>query len=382
MKSDLPTTPGVAALLGLLTCPESARSLPLAAWDRVLPLARAAGLLAVLEARLSRDAMLEHVPDIVRGHLASGAAAARQRRQMLVWEIVTVRQALAGLDAPIVLLKGAAYLAQGLAMSSGRYAADVDILVPKAALDSAERLLKDYGYEFQHIDAYDERYYREWSHELPPFRLPGHPLELDLHHTITPVTGRLRPDPELLLAATIRVCEVTGGDAGERARFRGLHVLSRPDQLLHSAVHLFHDSDLAVRLRELVDVDGLVREFGTEPGFWPAVVERAQRLGLGKPLGYALRYARAWLGTPVPLGIEWPAPGSRPGRLALVTMDWMAPRALLPVDPAGDGRRGVALARALAYLRYHRLRMPLWRLIPHALHKISRRHDPSRAAAS
>ena len=370
------------ALRGLRTRPESARSLPLAAWDRVLPLARLAGLLAVLEARLARDAMLEQVPDLVRGHLASGAAAARQRRQMLVWEIVTVRQALAGLDAPIVLLKGAAYLAQGLAMSSGRYAADLDILVPKAALDSAESRLKDYGYEFQHIDAYDERYYREWSHELPPFRLPGHALELDLHHTITPVTGRLRPDPDLLLAATLSVSDAMGGEAGERARFRGLQVLSRPDQLLHSAVHLFHDSDLASRLRELVDVDGLVREFGAEPGFWPAVVERAQRLGLERPLGYALRYARAWLDTPVPQGVEWPRPGNRPGWLALAIMDWMAPRALLPIDPAGDGLGGVALARALAYLRYHRLRMPLWRLVPHALHKLSRRHEPSRTAAS
>jgi hypothetical protein len=52
------------------------------------------------------------------------------------------------------------------------------------------------------MDPYDERYYREWIHELPPLRFPGRFLELDLHHTILPLTGRIQPDSAALLEAS------------------------------------------------------------------------------------------------------------------------------------------------------------------------------------
>ena len=41
-------------------------------------------------------------------------------------------------------------------------------------------------------------------------------------------------------------------------------VLHPVDQVLHCAAHLFLDSDLRDRIRDLVDLDGLFRHFGAD----------------------------------------------------------------------------------------------------------------------
>jgi hypothetical protein len=63
-----------------------------------------------------------------------------------------------------------------------------------------------------------------------------------------------------------------------------------------------------------------------------------------------------------------PAPSPR----AVVTMDWLADRAMLPGDRME--RTGLDRLAAIALLaRYHYHRMPLSRLIPHLLEKSRRR---------
>jgi hypothetical protein len=42
--------------------------------------------------------------------------------------------------------------------------------VPRASLDAAERALVGAVWQMEALDPYDERYYRKWSHELPPMR--------------------------------------------------------------------------------------------------------------------------------------------------------------------------------------------------------------------
>ena len=46
----------------------------------------------------------------------------------------------------------------------------------------------------------------------------------------------------------------------------GWDVLSAIDQVLHAAAHLFLDSELRDRVRDIVDIDGLMRHHGTRPG--------------------------------------------------------------------------------------------------------------------
>ena len=185
----------------------------------------------------------------------------------------------------------------------------------------AERLLRDAGWRFGELDAYDERYYREWSHELPPLEHPAHPLQLDLHHSILPPIGRVRPDDAALFAASTPV---------EGTPFR---VLSPADQVLHACAHVFQDSDLAEMLRDLADVDALLREHGARAGFWDELIVRARLHGLGRALWYGLDFGAAFFATPVPRDVLQSLAFAAPGPVVRWTMARLGRLALLPESP-------------------------------------------------
>ena len=65
-----------------------------------------------------------------------------------------------------------------------------------------EGALMLHGWSTTHHDAYDQRYYRKWMHELPPLKHNTRGTVLDVHHAILPVTARLKPDSRKLLAAS------------------------------------------------------------------------------------------------------------------------------------------------------------------------------------
>lgn len=350
----------LASLLDLFARPESALRLDLAGWDGVVRAGRTARLLATLRVRLETAGMLEAVPAPVRNHLDSEAALARFQRQAVLWTLARVGAALEGIEAPKVLLKGAAYLVQGLPCAEGRLVGDVDLLVPRDALPEVEARLREAGWQSKPLDPYDERYYRAWTHELPPLRHPEHALELDVHHTILPPLGRLRPAPERLLEASRPV-------AGGLWR-----VLAPADQVLHAAAHLFHDSDCGNRLRDLADLDSLLRGFGAEPGFWEALQERAQVLGLGRPLWYVLHFAGRFLGTPMPPGFAARIRGAVPPAPVKWLMAPLIASVLPPPDPdrlPGPGRR---LARQVLLARATWLKLPLGLLVQHMFVKARR----------
>jgi hypothetical protein len=262
---------------------------------------------------------------------------------------------------PLVLLKGAAYLTQGLACARGRLFSDVDLLVPRAHLDEAERLLHEAGWTFGELDAHDERYYREWSHELPPLQHPQHPLQLDLHHSILPPTGRVRPDEAALFAAAVPVAGAS------------FQALSPEDQVLHACAHVFQDSDLSGMFRDLVDLDGLLREFGARPQFWNALIERARVHGVGRALWYGLDFCGALLATPVPPSAVEALAFAAPGPLIGSTMARLGGLSLLPESPdrlPSLAKRG---ARQALFLRYLWQRFPLRLLVLLAAAKGARR---------
>jgi hypothetical protein len=271
---------------------------------------------------------------------------------------------------PIVLLKGAAYIVQALRIADGRTVSDVDLLVPRDRLAEVEARLREAGWALVDVDPYDERYYREWSHEVPPMRFPGSVLELDLHHGILPPISRVRVDPAPLFAGS----RPLPGSV--------FSVLAAEDQILHACVHAFVDSDLSNRLRDIVDLDGLLREFANRPGFWDRLCARALALGLGRALWYGLRYPSLLLGTPVPETVWQMLDAHAPNALVRRLIDWLVADVTPPAPVDGRASLGLGLARTLAVIRYFWIRMPLPILVRHAAVKGARRIFPRAASAS
>lgn len=340
-------------MLTALVRPVELTDLAEAEWDALLPRVRSAHLLARLGAELNACDRTGCLPHRVRNHLAAATALAARHERVVRWEINRIERALRHLDVPVLLLKGAAYVAIGLPAASARLVSDTDIMVPAADLNAVEGALASAGWQPLKLDPYDQCYYRTWMHELPPLCHRERGTVVDLHHTILPRTSRLKPDPTRLWAAARRL-----GDGP-------LHVLAPVDMVLHAAAHLFHDGDLRRSLRDLVDIGDLFTHFGqVEQDFWSDLVPRAVALGLERPLFYAIRFSRRLLLTPIPEPVVTSAAKHAPPSLILKAMDRLVPRTLVPVYGAAEGR-----AAMLLYIRSHWLRMPPWLLARHLAHQ-------------
>ena len=350
-------------LLRILRSPADIASLDLGQWDLLIRQARRANLLSTLNERLHHDGLANSVPDQPRKHLEAARVVAEANRRAVRWEVHCVLKALDGTGIPVVLLKGAAYVLADLPAGKGRLFNDIDFMVPKARLEQVEQALRWEGWATTHLDPYDQRYYRQWMHELPPLRHVKRGTVLDVHHTILPPTARLHPDPDKLLGA-----------ARELPGFAMLKVLAPTDMVLHSATHLFHDGELEHGLRDLVDLDSLLRFYGQDgqgTDFWDALNQRATELELTRPLYYALQFTRELLGTPVPDHVWQLAQRGRPARALAALMDSLFRRALLP-DHQSCNSRFTGVARWLLYVRSHHLRMPPHLLVPHLVRKALR----------
>jgi len=346
-----------ALILAALRDPQALPGWDLPRWDLLLRQLRQADLTASLYIQLQQRDLLEKIPRQPRRHLEWAAQFARRHTQSVLWEVGFIRKALQEAGVSLVLLKGAAYVAAALPQAKGRIFSDIDILVPKGSLEMVESTLMLYGWNTGHHDAYDQRYYRTWMHELPPMQHVKRMTAIDVHHAIVPVTARIRPAPDKLLAAAVPA----NGETLDR-------VLAPADMVLHSAVHLFYDGEYDHGLRDLVDIHCLLMHFAQQPGFWGGLVSRAQELELARPLYYALRYATSLLHTPVPDAVMRAAEVARPHPVLLWVMDALFQRALLPKHPSCDDRY-TGVARFLLYLRANWLRMPPVLLIKHLFHK-------------
>jgi len=258
----------------------------------------------------------------------------------------------------LVLLKGAAYLCAGLPPSRGRVFGDIDILVPRDCLQSVERALMSGGWISAEPNVYNQRYYRQWMHEIPPLTHVKRGTTVDVHHTIAPPTSTFKVDGARLLASPRQV--------GADGRF---WVLQPTDMVLHSAVHLFTDGDFDRGLRDLLDLRDLLLHFGdSESGFWAQLFARADELRLRRPLYHALSHVERLFGQCVPAEFCTVARAIAPPWPQRIAMRWLLSLALRPNHPACDSRFS-GLARWVLYLRSHWLRMPLHLLLPHLLRK-------------
>lgn len=345
---------GAGQLLNVLGNADSLRRLDADAWETLLGEADALRL----SSRIAWDASrIERMPlgplnDRLHGQRVRGAESDRAIR----WEFNRITEAVRDTGTTVVALKGAAYVVLDLPFARGRRVADIDVLVPLAYLSAVESALLAAGWVTLPLDPYDERYYRLWTHELPPMMHERRRIPLDLHHGLVPRTSRIRPDPGRVLA---RSEAVPNSDA---------RVPCPAHLALHAAIHLFHDGEITGALRDLVDIDGLLRHYGTSESFWNDFCGEAEVLGAQRAAFYAVRYARRMLATPVPPDILTALERWAPPRSLLVAMDSLVGRTL-----ARGERATWSLPAAALRARAHWLRMPPGLLFRHLAVKTYRR---------
>lgn len=360
------SAPPHLAWLGALHEPHRVLAWALNDWEDVVRIARRLRLLGRLAHCVDNAGLTSRLPELVQRHLLAELRLSRWRLKALNWTMRQVAQQLAGADYPRVLLKGGAYVAQDLLIAQGRLPSDLDIMVPRYAIADAQRRLGEQGWHEVALDAHDRRYYHEWSHETPPMRNALFGMELDLHHNILPPVARTTVDASRLFTD----CRPTGAGAW--------NVLSAVDQVLHAAAHLFLDSELRDRVRDVVDIDGLMRHHANQTDFWPDLIARADTLGLMEPLQLALRVSRGWMQTPVPASTLHVL-SKHP--ISPLRQRWLLPMldaAMTPSHPARPPERGQRLAALGVLFRYHRQRMPLRLLVPHLWHKMRSRQPSER----
>lgn len=324
-------------LVDALREPETVLSLDGRGWTQLVSIARAESLLGSLAHRLADIAL----PDQVRLILNDAIQATDLARLQALWEADCARRALAPLHCKMVLMKGTAYVAARLDAGIGRSIGDLDIMAARRHLPAVEAALLDAGWEWVKPDPYDDQYYRDYMHELPPLIHRERDRMIDVHHTTLPLTAGPIPDAEAMLDAAVRLDSE-------------LYVMAPPDMVLHAVAHLFADGDLAGGLRNLWDIDRMIRQFAeADDGFWLALRGRAKLHQLEPHLARALRLSARLYGTPVD---EQYAGRFKP-------TDHLYIRRLLARD--GWGRETRKLTRLLFYIRSHWLRMPPLMLARH-----------------
>lgn len=341
-----------------LADPASLLDLGEAEWDKLLPMARSTRLFSRLAALARSQGLLDRLPLKIVDHMEGSLRFVAHRQQKILWELRQLEKALRETEAQVLVLKGTGYLMAGLRASRGRLFGDVDLLVPRAELDAVEAALRAAGWQSAALSEHDERYYREWMHEIPPMRHPERQIEVDIHHTISPLTARIKVNAAPLLAAAVSV------------EGHGFQVPAATDLVLHSAVHLFYGGEFEQGLRDLSDLDLLMREFAdSHPGFWRELLVRADLLKLRRPLFYALRYTHGLLGTPIPDEVRAQVAPYGPGPVVLGVMDALLKPALLPADPAVP-KGWSARARSMLWIRSHLLKMSPGLLLYHVAQKL------------
>lgn len=333
-------------LVNALRDPASVASFSPAEWTDLIAMARAEALAGTLAFRVEGQPM----PDAAAAILADHRTGAEQGRRAALWEAEMCRRALQPLGIKTILLKGTAYAAADLQAAKGRQIGDLDILVPHERLADAEKALLDAGWEWVKQDAYDDAYYRQWMHELPPMIHSERDRMIDVHHTVLPLTARITPNADAMIADAVEA----GG---------GYFILSPEDRICHSVAHMFADGDMQGGLRNLWDIHCLTLDMLEitldadipldSVSAWDAMrsrlYARAEMHGLRQETERALRIAYAFYG--------------RGSIERLVPKDALITRRLLARN--GWGQETHKFTRAGFYIRSHWLRMPPFKLARH-----------------
>lgn len=299
-------------------------------WNQILQLGERTQLIGVLAESLLPVA--ECIPERASQRLHWAKQLVLHQQQSVNMALLQLGDALAPYSP--ILLKGAAYQMANTPNAAGRMMSDIDILIAKQDLPRAERSLWLHGWDNRGKTPYDDKYYRTWMHELPPFVHKKTGIVLDLHHHWLPNQCRWQFDIELVR---------------ERARPLADTAFSLPDPLdlcLHACAHLLLGGEGDKGWRDLRDIFLLSQNVASDSLFL-----RASELNLIQPLAKASLLANQLFADELPH----------------FDKGW-ALKAMLPPSQFNQSW-AVTWSKLNFYCQGHLLRMPLSLLLPHLLRK-------------
>lgn len=311
------------------------------AWNSLLQAARKTELLGQLGSSLYNLMPSNSIHWRIRRALDLELLTAQRRGEAALWEVRALRR-LIPTHIPIVALKGSAYALANDRNAQGRLFSDIDLLVPAEHLGEVESVLISGGWKPSNASEYDQRYYREWMHELPPMEHVRRHTVVDLHHAIIPPVSRFAFDPAKLFKSAIEISP-------------GIFILCPADRIIHSAIHAFLEGVPAKALRDLYDINSLLRQHFPDAENLNQVIERAGELGVEALAVAALESASVIFSNAV-----------TPPEKCSVRGRWLAKAALSviqPTSPSGIMAQQVLLAHS------HWIKMPWRLLVPHLFRK-------------
>ena len=262
------------------------------------------------------------------------------------------------LNNKLIVLKGAGYVVAGSSAAKGRIFSDIDLLVLKDDIPKVERALHLFGFVSDTDSEYDQKYYREWAHEIPPLRHFQRGTVLDVHHNIVPVVSGRAPNIEFFFESTVET-------------EYGVEVLRPAAMFLHSAIHLFFSEEFTNGFRDLSDLSLLLDEIIDDIDEANYLFELAQNTGFENEIFLAFRYLERVFNKQIPAHIKHGFKQPLPKGIRLALSDFIFGKVLAANHRLVDVKfRGTA--EWLAFVRGHILKMPFNILVKHTASKLWR----------
>nr|WP_297347995.1 nucleotidyltransferase family protein [uncultured Glaciecola sp.] len=242
-----PTGISKTLFLAMLTQKKSITDLEPEELDSLLRATIAAHMHGVLANTVDKTLSLL-LPLPLSRHFASIHTFSLAQKNQVVASANLLSAQLSSAGIPVLLLKGAAYILSNKPNAQGRLISDIDILVQREALAMVESTLQKNGWRAKSLNDYDEKYYREWSHELPPYIHSETGVILDIHHNLIPLSS----------GKTINIAQI---EATKVVVGNNLYIPSDAYLILHSAIHLLLNDDTEKGLRDCFDLHSLIQGY-------------------------------------------------------------------------------------------------------------------------
>jgi hypothetical protein len=325
-------------------------------WENIIRVSRSASVLSRIAANYASKFKVP-LPEFVIEQFEAINRHAELFRQQVFFEARELNQQINKCTSqPAIFLKGAAYVLSQNVAGDGRIFSDIDILVKKDDLPDIEKRLQAFAWFPNVMEDYDEKYYREWAHEIPPLIRAGRGTVADIHHNLIPLISGKAPDISLFLDQL-------------RQLDSGYYVLSDHAMTLHSIIHLFYQEEFIHGFRDLSDLHLLFSKNNNSSNFYSDLLTLAQKTSFCRELFYACRYLKSTFNTDIDEGFVAKLSVYTPAKPKLVVMDWLFLRVLFPRHSLVN-REFTSAAHQMAFIRGHWLKMPFYILCLHTFNKM------------